>query len=49
MLDRARRLRHQDGPLFLTIVGDTEVRKLQHEGRLAPFSMASNREAAGRG
>ena len=45
MLNRARKLNRQDGPLLLTIVGDPEVRKLQYEGRLPPFSMASNREA----
>ena len=40
-----RRLNRQDGPIFLTIIGDPEVRKLRHEGRLSPFSMASPRHA----
>jgi hypothetical protein len=40
-----RRLNRQDGPIFLTIIGDPEVRKLRHEGRLGPFSMASPRHA----
>ena len=38
LLARARKLRRQDGPIFLTIVGDPEVGRSQHIGLLPALS-----------